>query len=411
MEKLLRALLSLGLVAFVSATVFAGGFVIGHIDAERGRALPQLTVPPISPEPNDGTPSDLKVTFKPFWEAWTLVHQDYVDQPVDDVQLMHGAISGMLKALGDPHSSYMDPEEYQIALSDESGELEGIGAEVEGSGDFLRIISPMPGSPAEKSGILPGDLIIKVDDTDIVGMSESHIISLVRGPAGTTVHLTIQREGQTEPLEFDIVRARIEVPSVESKLLPENIAYVKVNDFGDKTTNELKSTLTALMADPPPAGLVLDLRGNPGGYLDTAIEVVSQFIPDGVVMRERSGDGSEKTYEAHSGGLATDIPLVVLIDKGSASASEIVAGAIQDRGRGQIVGETSYGKGSVQTWHALAGDNGAVRVTIARWLTPNGRSIHKLGITPDVVVERTDDDRAAQRDPQLEEAIKLLTAK
>jgi len=410
MDRLLRALLSLGLVAFVSATVFAGGFVIGHLDAERGRALPQLTVPPISPESNGGTPSNLKVTFEPFWEAWNLVHRDYVDQPVDDVQLMHGAISGMLKALGDPHTSYMDPEEYEIALSDGTGELEGIGAEVESSGDFLRIISPMPGSPAEQSGILPGDLIIKVDDTDIAGMSESHTISLVRGPAGTTVHLTIQREGQTEPLEFDIVRARIEIASVESRLLPENIAYVKVNDFGDKTTNELKSALRALM-EQQPAGLVLDLRGNPGGYLDTAIEVVSQFIPEGVVMRERSGDGSEKTYEAKSGGLATDIPLVVLIDKGSASASEIVAGAIQDLERGQIVGETSYGKGSVQTWHGLEGDNGAVRVTIARWLTPDGRSIHKLGITPDVVVERTDDDRAAKRDPQLEAAIKLLTNK
>src|SRR5262245_24993141 len=169
MDKLLRALLSLGLVVFVSATVFAGGFVLGHLDAERGRALPELTVPPISPETNDGMPPDLKGTFAPFWEAWNLVHQEYVDQPVDDVQLMHGAISGMMKALGDPHSSYMDPEEYQIALSDEAGELEGIGAEVEGSGDYLRIISPMPGSPAEKSGILPGDLIIKVDDADVAG--------------------------------------------------------------------------------------------------------------------------------------------------------------------------------------------------------------------------------------------------
>lgn len=410
MEKLLRALLSLGLVVLVSTTVFAGGFVIGHLDAERGRALPQLTLPPIASEQNDGTPADLKVTFKPFWEAWNLVHQDYVDQPVDDVQLMHGAISGMLKALGDPHTSYMDPEEYAIAISDESGELEGIGAEVEGDGDFLRIISPMPGSPAEKSGILPGDLIIKVDEADITGLSESHVISLVRGPAGTTVHLTIQRQGETAPLEFDIVRERIEVPSVESKLLAENIAYVKVNDFGDKTTNELKSALKELMAQEP-VGMILDLRGNPGGYLDTAIEVVSQFIPEGVVMREQSGDGSEKTYEARSGGLATDIPLVVLIDKGSASASEIVAGAIQDRDRGQIVGETSYGKGSVQTWRALEGDNGAVRVTIARWLTPNGRWIHKLGITPDVPVELTDDDRTAKRDPQLQKAIDLLTTK
>jgi len=233
----------------------------------------------------------------------------------------------------------------------------------------------------------------------------------VRGPAGTTVNLSIVRvadDGSSEPLEFAVVRATITVASVESKLLENNVAYVKVNDFGERTSQELKDTLRTLMADKP-AGLILDLRGNPGGFLDTAIEVASQFLPRGtLVMQERFGDGRQIDYDAQNGGLATDIPLVVLIDKGSASASEIVAGAIQDHARGTLVGETSYGKGSVQNWHPLRGDNGAVRVTIARWYTPDGRTIHELGITPDVTVALTEADRAAGNDPQLDEAVRQL---
>jgi carboxyl-terminal processing protease len=323
---------------------------------------------------------------------------------------MQGAIRGMLDSLGDFHTGYMSPAEYTIALTSQSGELEGIGALVEAAGDYLRIVSPMPGSPAESAGILPGDLIIKVDGLDVAGLGEAEIISLVRGPAGTTVHLTVQRDEHTDPLDFDIVRARITIPSVEGRMLDGNVGYVKINNFGETTTRELKDQLRSLLSQQP-AGLVLDLRGNPGGYLDTAIEVVSQFIGEGVVMRERSGDGSEKTYQAIRGGLATDVPLVVLIDKGSASASEIVAGAVQDLARGTLVGETTYGKGSVQNWHRLLGDNGAVRVTIARWYTPNGRSIHKLGITPDVTIPLTEDDRTGGRDPQLDEAVRLLSGK
>lgn len=408
MNRILRVALVLSLLAVFGAALLAGGFVAGYAVAHQGFTLPVLGGEEKPNATNTGTPADLQTRFAPFWEAWDIVHENYVDQPLDDTTLMRGAISGMIRALGDPHSSYMDPNAYEIFVTPLSGDLEGIGAVVEQAGDYVRIVSPLPGSPAEAAGVRPGDLIVKVDDTDITGMDYVLVVTMVRGPAGTTVHLTIQREGEAQLLEFDIVRARITIASVESRMLDGNVGYVKINDFGEKTTGELKDQLQALLAQNP-VGLVLDLRGNPGGYLDTGIEVASQFIADGVVIRERFGDGREKAYDAIPGGLATKIPLVVLIDKGSASASEIVAGAIQDTQRGTILGETSYGKGSVQTIRPLSGENGVVRVTIARWLTPEGRSIHKLGITPDVVVELTEDDRAAQRDLQLDEALKLLT--
>jgi carboxyl-terminal processing protease len=304
----------------------------------------------------------------------------------------------------------MTSAEYQISSTSLSGELQGIGAEVEAAGDYLRIVSPYPGSPAEKAGIQPGDLIVKVDGQDVGGLGEMEIISRVRGPAGSTVHLTVMRDGVPDPLEFDVVRAKITIPSVESKMLDGNVAYVKINDFGGNTPSEFTAALQTVMAQNP-VGMVLDLRGNPGGYVPTAIMVASQFIPSGVIMRTRTNDGSEKTLEATGGGLATKIPLAVLVNKGSASASEIVSGAIQDYQRGTIVGETSYGKGSEQQITPLQGDNGVMDITIAHWFTPKGRSIEKLGITPDVPVTRTADDIKANRDPQLDAAVKRLLGK
>jgi carboxyl-terminal processing protease len=409
MEKTLRIGVMVAVSLVLGVCLFAVGTVAGVAVA---RYLPSHQVLDLggggpSTKPTDTTHSGVSVSFAPFWEAWDLVHKEYVDQPVDDVALMQGAISGMLAALGDQHTSYMSPATYKILSSDQSGAFEGIGAYVEAYETCLRIVSPFPGSPAEEAGLIAGDVIIKVDNKEVCGMGEFEIINLVRGKAGTNVHLTVRREGVDDPLEFDVVREKFTVPSVESRMLEGDLAYVKINDFGQNTTDELRDQLKALLAESP-KGLVLDLRGNPGGYRDTAIMVASQFIAQGVIMREKYSDGHEEAYEAWAGGLALDIPLVVLINQGSASASEIVAGAIQDAHRGALVGMKSYGKGSVQNWHELEGDNGAVRVTIARWYTPDGRSIHELGITPDVVVEMTEEDVTAKRDPQLDKAVELL---
>lgn len=407
MNRAYRVVLVLFLLGVTGTLMFAGGFAAGRVTANS----PLLSFLPGGPRTDPaaaGTPEDLQTTFAPFWEAWDLVQNQYADQPVDDTVLMRGAIRGMLDALGDPHTGYMTPEEYQINMTHLDGDFEGIGATVETDEQtsYTRIVSPIAGSPAEAAGIRAGDLIIEINGEDIAGQDITTVVSNVRGPAGSEVTLLVRREDAAKPLTFTITRARITIASVESRMLDNNIGYVKVNSFGEETGRDLRDQLRRLMSENP-VGLVVDLRGNPGGYLNTAIEVVSQFIPEGVVMVERFGDGRERTFEAEGGGLATRIPLVVLIDKGSASASEIVAGAVKDRGRGTLVGETSFGKGSVQQSHTLS-DGGAVRITIARWLTPNGTWIHEEGIEPDIAIELTEDDRAADRDPQLDRAVELL---
>ncbi|MBM4425328.1 MAG: S41 family peptidase [Chloroflexi bacterium] len=410
-NKLLRVVLVSAFVFLLCAGLFGAGFVAGHTTAVGRFAFAPVTggsAVPADHSTGVGAPSEVADQFAPFWEAWSLVHQEYVDQPVDDQALAYGAIKGMLEALGDKHTGYSTPDESEILFSDASGELEGIGAEVAAKGDYVEIISPMPGSPAEAAGILPGDLIAGVDGEDTTGQDLFTVIGKVRGPAGTKVRLEVIREGEPEPLEFEITRAKITIPSVESKMLEGQIGYVKINSFGDNTVRELRTQLKALM-DQTPAGVVLDLRGNPGGYRDAAIAVASQFVGEGTVMIQRYGDGRQEVFEASKGGLATDVPLAVLINHGSASASEIVAGAIQDHDRGTIVGEQSYGKGTVQDWRPLSNDQGSVRITIARWLTPDERSIDKVGIAPDVEVEMTADDRTADRDPQLEAAVRILS--
>jgi len=316
-----------------------------------------------------------------------------------------------MNALGDQHSTYMDPKTFAEANSSLAGEYEGIGAYVDTTTQYLTITSPMPGSPAERAGLLSGDQVIAIDGVDMKGISAEVARTKVLGPANSTVHLTILRKGQDKPLEFDVKREKITMKSASGKMLDNGIAYIQITTFGEKTTPELLAALKELMAQNP-KGIILDLRNNGGGYLQTAVEVGSQFIDKGVVLYEEYGDKTRTTYKVIPGGLATDtkIPMVVLINEGSASASEIVAGALQDTGRAKLVGVTSYGKGSVQNWIPLSGDNGAVRITIAKWLTPNNHTIHKIGLTPDVVATMTIEDYKAKLDPQLDAAVATLQA-
>lgn len=390
---------------------FSGGLIVGWLlpgNNPVSNVLPAPEQAPAAGQTSPGASSSIPDTlFAPFWEAWDIVHEQYVDQPVDDTALMRGAIRGMMEALGDQHSSYMDPDEFQQANIPMDGEYEGIGAYVDTTGEYLTITSPMPGSPAEEAGLKSGDTIIKVDGEDMTGVDGNLVLRRILGPAGTKVILTVVREGVDQPFDVTITRAKITLKSVEYKMLEDNIAYIQMTSFGEDTTGDLKAALKDLMAKKP-KGLILDLRNNGGGYLKTAIEVVSQFVPKGVVMYEEYGDGTKDTYNAMSGGMATEIPLVVLVNEGTASASEITAGAIQDYERGTLVGVTTYGKGSVQNWIELKNKQGAVRVTIARWLTPKERQIHQVGLSPDVEVKLSDEDIEAKRDPQLDKAIEIL---
>jgi carboxyl-terminal processing protease len=398
------------LLAFVAVVLvvcsFGGGFAAGHFIPIGSKPTP-VAVTNAAPT---STPTDLETLFTPFWEAWRIIHEQYVDQPVDDTSLMRGAINGMMESLGDEHSTYMDPQLYEDATSELAGSYAGIGAYVDTRGELLTITKPLPDSPAEKVGLQAGDQVIAVDGKDVTSLKPEAVRQKVLGPEGTTVTLTIQRPDLSEPFDVQITRARIVIPSVTSKMLDGSIAYIQLSTFGDDTARDLHNQLAALL-DQKPKGLILDLRDNGGGYLDTSVLVASEFISSGVIVTERAGDGTLTTHKAKPGGLVTSnsLPMIVLVNEYSASASEIVAGALQDTGRATLLGQKTYGKGSVQNWVALSDDQGAVRITIAKWLTPNGRAIDKLGLTPDVTVEMTADDVTAKLDPQLDAAVKQLT--
>ncbi len=361
-------------------------------------AVPTLDIPPATGEP-----------FDLFWEAWDIIQQDFYGQLPTAEEMTYGAIRGAVATLGDPFTAFVGPAAAEHRRKTEGGSYEGIGALVTMEDGRLVIVQPFKDQPAEKAGLLPGDLVLAVDDTPIENMSIYEAIALILGPAGTDVTLTIQREGE-EPFDVVITRARIEVPMVESEMREDGIAYVSLFNFDSTATEKLSREIEDLLAQNP-KGLILDLRGNPGGYLHEALLTAGLFLPaDEVVMIERSKE--EESYLTpeefgSEGPVAPDIPLVVLVNGGSASASEIVAGALQDYGRAVLIGEKTFGKGSVQLIHELS--NGAeLRVTTARWFTPNDRAIHGEGLEPDIVIEVTPEDVEADRDPQLERAVEYL---
>jgi carboxyl-terminal processing protease len=265
----------------------------------------------------------------------------------------------------------------------------------------------MPGYPAEKAGLVAGDEIIAVDGVSMEGVDPNVVLTKVKGPAGTNVVVTIQRKDVAAPFDVTITRQLITLHSVEGKMLDKNIAYISINIFGDTTTADLKAILTQLLSQKP-VGLILDLRNNGGGYLETGIEVASQFLDQGTVVIEEQGNGTRTSSAVLPGGLATKIPMVVLVNEGTASASEIVSGAIQDYHRGLLVGVKTYGKGSVQNWITLVNNEGAIRITSEHWLNPNGRQINGQGLIPDIIVQLTQDDVAAKKDPQLDRAIEAI---
>jgi carboxyl-terminal processing protease len=348
----------------------------------------------------------------PVWEAWNVINQEYVDQPVDDTKLMEGAIDGMVRALGDSHSAYMPPDQYEQSVAAIQQSYSGIGAEVDVSGPYLKIIAPFPDSPAIKAGLQPGDEVLRINGEDMTGIDPKLAIQKVHGPTGSSVRLSIRRESATDLLEFDLIRAKIEIPSVRSGILPGDIAYVRLYIFGGNSGKEVHDALVPLLAKNP-KGLILDLRANPGGLVTSAVEIASEFLPPKqVITIAKMGDGTEKRYETSGTGLATQIPMVILVDKGSASASEMLAGALQDYGRATLVGSTTYGKGSMQDWIALSGGTiGAMRLTVARFYTPKGRTIDRYGLTPDIPVAIGASDIQAGNDTQLAEALRILALK
>jgi carboxyl-terminal processing protease len=357
--------------------------------------VPTVEIPPAS-----GTAFDL------FWEAWELVQRDfYGDLPTEE-EMTYGAIRGAVNMLDDPFTAFIEPDAAEINREDDSGAFEGIGAYVTMRDGRLMIVSTFEGQPAQEAGLRRDDVVVQVDDTPIENMSIYEAIDLIRGPAGTGVRLTILREGG-EPFEVEVTRARIDIPVVESEMREDGIGYVRLLDFSTDASAKLEAAVEALL-DEDPTGLILDLRSNPGGWLNEAVLTAGLFLPeDELILIERFKDGTERPYRSPNRPVALEVPMVVLVDAGSASASEIVAGALQDHDRATLIGETTFGKGSVQWPHELS--NGAeLRVTVARWFTPADRAIHGQGLEPDIAVELTLEDAEAGLDPQLDRAVEYL---
>lgn len=330
------------------------------------------------------TPEDFDV----FWQAWTIVQAHFIDREVlDSKELTYGAVEGLVQALGDEgHTTFLTPSELEHQQSAMSGSFSGIGAQLGVKEGLPIIIAPIDGSPAAEAGIKAGDIILSVDGEDVTSLSLDEIVDRVRGPVGTEVVLTLLREGEDTSLEVPLIRREIKVAAVSWAMVPgTEVALVRLNQFSANAKNEMVTALTALKTAGA-TGLILDIRNNPGGLLTQAIGVTSQFLETGNVLQEENANGRRRVYRVESGGVATEIPMVVLINPGSASSSEIFAGAIQDHERGQLIGETTFGTGTVLQTFTLD-DGSALLLGTSQWLTADGRLIRKQGIAPDVAVD------------------------
>ena len=399
-------------VAIVIVALLAGGalFMSGYTMGRQTASEP-------------GTPASEDAAFRPFWDTYHTINERYAGGTVDHDAIVQGAIRGMIDALGDPYSSYLTSKEYHDTLQGISGEFEGIGAEIAtratdgsqgcstlGADCRLVIVAPIAGSPAEKADLRTGDLVLAVDGVPLDGLTVDGARERIRGPKGSVVTLTVQR-GENEPFALQITRDVIQQAEVETRDYADGtVGYVRLNTFSDRGATELATALRAHL-EAKRTKIILDLRGNPGGYVTAARSVASQFIASGPIFWEQDASDAQVATDAEPGGVATsdDIQVVCLIDGGSASASEIVAGALQDTGRATLVGQTSFGKGTIQQWQELTGEGGAFRLTIARWLTPNKRWIHDVGLEPDVPV-KVPATLAPGDDPTLDRAVELLGA-
>lgn len=387
--------------AIVIIVLIGAAFVAGNYTGKSGVNIGVQLGPKEVVNTAKGKPE--QIDFSIFWEAWSKLNKNYVSV-LDPQKLVYGAISGLLSATDDPYTEFMKPDENKRFMDDISGQFEGIGVEISSVNNLPTVVAPLSGSPAEKAGLKAKDIILEVDGSKTSDLGFEQTIDRIRGTKGTTVMLKILRSGNEEPLTISVVRDNITVASVSSETKDykgKKIFYIKVRQFGDDTDRLFSEAVDAAKNSKADA-LVLDLQNNPGGYLDTAVDMASNFLDGGLVVSEVDRDGKKKDFNTSLKASLPSIKMVVLVNGGSASASEIVSGALKDRSRATIVGETTFGKGSVQVMENLS-DGSAVKITIAKWLTPKGDHIDKIGITPDIKVA---DEGDAILNAGLEEASK-----
>jgi carboxyl-terminal processing protease len=347
------------------------------------------------------------VDFNLYWKVWDTVKTAYVDnEEISEEEMFYGSLEGMVKAINDPYTSFLDPELSKRFNDDLSGSFEGIGAEIGIRDDTLTIIAPIDGMPAQEAGLKSGDKVLSIDGKSSAGISIDKAVDTIRGEKGTDVTLTIYREGLDETKDITITRGVITIESVKTEILEDNIMLISISNFNEDTEAMFSQAIEEANSNEV-NGIILDLRNNPGGFLDSAIEISSEWVETGPVVLEKFDENDITKYQARGIARLKDYKTVVLLNQGSASASEIVAGALQDYDIATIVGEQSYGKGSVQTLKPFT-DGSSLKVTVAKWLTPQGQSISEKGITPDVEVEYTIEDFENDRDPQLDKAIEII---
>ncbi len=405
-SPLTAPLRALGVV--LVAVIFAGfGYTVGMRDSARtvvpdgeGRVVNQ-----------GGEPKGLSddVDFSTFWDVWSLVRSSYVDQPVSEKNLYYGSVAGMVAGLHDPYSNYFTPEEAQAFNEELSGTFFGIGAQLDQRDGNIVVIAPLPGTPAERAGILAEDFIVSIDGVSTEGMVLNEAVNAIRGEKGTTVTLGIVHKDTEDIVTMPIVRDEIKTESVTYTFRDDGIAVIEVSMFNEDTSSLFRTASQRALKDGA-TGIILDLRNNPGGLLDAAIDLAGYWVPSGSSVLIEEIRGTRDEFPANGLAQLREIPTVVLVNGGSASASEILAGALQDYGEARVIGDQTFGKGSVQEYHDLP-DGGAVKITVARWLTPLGRSIDQTGITPDDIVSLTLDDVHAKRDPQFTAALDFFTKK
>lgn len=350
-------------------------------------------------------PQDLN--FSLFWEAYKTLKDNFVDPAkIQDKDILFGAISGMVDSLGDPYTVFLDPEDTQKFLEDISGRFEGVGMEIGIKNEVLQVIAPLEGTPAQKAGMRPGDRILKINDVFTTDLTVEEAVSLIRGPKKTKVTLTIFREGWDVPKEIELERAVIEIPSMKWELKEEGIAYIKIYHFSQKASFDFSRVAINVLASGADK-IILDLRNNPGGYLEVASDIASFFLKRGEIVVIESSSGGKLEHFATGNPIFLDYPTVVLINEGSASGAEILAGALRDNRGILLIGKDSFGKGSVQRLETLR-EGSSLKITVAEWLTPKGQTISDVGLKPDIIVEMTDEDYEADRDPQLEKAFEII---
>ncbi len=347
--------------------------------------------------------------FSLFWNTWVKLQEKYVDNEKLDYQnMVYGAISGMVDSLEDPYTVFLTPEDSKIFLEDISGSFEGVGMEIGIRNNQLTVIAPLENTPAQRAGLRPGDKILEVDGTVTTDITIEEVVKLIRGPKGTEVVLTIFRKEWTQPKEIKIVRNVIDVPSIKLEILEDNIAYIKIYHFSQNADFDFNKIAQEVL-DSNAEKIILDLRNNPGGYLEVAVDITGWFLERGdvVVIEDFGGKKENREYKAKGNAKLSEYPMVVLINQGSASASEILAGALKDNRDIKLIGEKSFGKGSVQELEKLPG-SASLKITIAKWLTPNKKLITDVGLTPDVVIEMTEEDYENDKDPQLDKAVEII---